>query len=1210
MPESTGLVAESDLIDFKSSKLFILDSGATSHTFHPTRDFIPGPKYHMIKGIEGNPQKAFTSHHSLFGDVLLLKGCPANLISFSKLVDSGWELDYKNSEDSFIASKGHNILRFQRNTQGLYVLQHIKSNSDLILTSASLINEHANRRDQARILEAIKLHENLGHVPFETLAQMLDHGQLLHTNLVGADARRAGATLGHCPKCLLGKMNRYARVTSELPRSDRLGKDLHIDLFFPKGSQGKALTFMICVDEFSGHLSIRQLPDRSSGQISAALEDLVKTFASRGFYVQNIHSDREKGIDSAKIRSLGCTHRLTTSQGHDPFAERGIQTLMKYARTIGFDTTYGLTGKLVPHLLYYSVGCLNTKWNVNCPAGSSPRILFTGEKLDVRLHLRAKFGEVLLFKQPYLSSGSSNQPRAHWGLVLDRDFDSPQGNMTVLDIDTWSIVNRSTFERATVPFAVQKRVYTYMQRDPASDFAISNVQIPVPSEVPSHQPAQQNEPTHQVEQHTNSAPQSEGIQVPSQLVLPPAKTQNENVVQLPHHVPPPDLAQTDETRHNKTQSEHSLVPPSPPGPYQESFGPSVVPVSKSPGKAVQLVPAASAAHGTPQERRRSDRRPKQRVLDNYDGNYFWNDKNEALDSTGRVVGFKGLLQCAFHQFELQMGLSTISVGQAMKIEPSKTIEAMKKELLQMLQRKVFVPASDSEVGGGVVIPSHMIIKLIGDICKARFVAGGNVQDKTLYTENELAGQTIKSQSLMTIFALAAAWDLDINTFDVKGAYLWADLPKSRRIFMKVKKSVADILVQVDPSYEKYRTFAGELYVLLKKACYGLVESAVLWQIELTSALLALGYVQNKYDPCVFTKMNGNSKVIVGIYVDDILVGFNDRAEVDRLIQGLTSRYGELKRKRLELGQTVTYRGLEITKTSSSIKVCQKGYIEELLAENQVVGTCKTPGNRDLLEVDTNSPRIPSKPFTIAVAKVLWLANQSRPEIKLVAGFLARRVAAPTVQDQEKLHKVLKYLNGTTSKGLNFTGNDINISIYADAGHMVNSESRGQTGVVVKMGPNTIFTESKRQSITAQSSCEAELIALNSATNIALYTKHFMEDLLGTKLDPIPIFQDNQSVIRLAHLGRVTQRTRHISMRYFNVTDQVNNKSVILKYLETTSMIADLLTKPLSGSSFSKLRAAILNEDAKEELGLKGVLEVNCTNGSSDYSDRDMTRSRL
>jgi hypothetical protein len=72
-------------------------------------------------------------------------------------------------------------------------------------------------------------------------------------------------------------------------------------------------------------------------------------------------------------------------------------------------------------------------------------------------------------------------------------------------------------------------------------------------------------------------------------------------------------------------------------------------------------------------------------------------------------------------------------------------------------------------------------------------------------------------------------------------------------------------------------------------------------------------------------------------------------------------------------------------------------------------------------------------------------------------------------------------------------------------------------------------------------------------------------------------QDNQSTIQLNKNGRSnSERTRHIEIRYFFISDRIKRGEIQVLYKPTLEMIADIMTKPLTGKLFQKLRDRILN----------------------------------
>ena len=74
-----------------------------------------------------------------------------------------------------------------------------------------------------------------------------------------------------------------------------------------------------------------------------------------------------------------------------------------------------------------------------------------------------------------------------------------------------------------------------------------------------------------------------------------------------------------------------------------------------------------------------------------------------------------------------------------------------------------------------------------------------------------------------------------------------------------------------------------------------------------------------------------------------------------------------------------------------------------------------------------------------------------------------------------------------------------------------------------------------------------------------------------------LYQDNKNSILLKTNGRksVGKRSRHLNVRYFFVTDQVEKGNLEIEYCPTDKMIGDFMTKPTQGKKFIEFRKNIL-----------------------------------
>lgn len=82
---------------------------------------------------------------------------------------------------------------------------------------------------------------------------------------------------------------------------------------------------------------------------------------------------------------------------------------------------------------------------------------------------------------------------------------------------------------------------------------------------------------------------------------------------------------------------------------------------------------------------------------------------------------------------------------------------------------------------------------------------------------------------------------------------------------------------------------------------------------------------------------------------------------------------------------------------------------------------------------------------------------------------------------------------------------------------------------------------------------------------------------GYVMQPATMFQDNQSTIHLLKNGQSnSERTRHIEIRYLFIADRIKRGDIQVIFKPTLEMMADIMTKPLPGNLFWKLRDLVLN----------------------------------
>ena len=202
---------------------------------------------------------------------------------------------------------------------------------------------------------------------------------------------------------------------------------------------------------------------------------------------------------------------------------------------------------------------------------------------------------------------------------------------------------------------------------------------------------------------------------------------------------------------------------------------------------------------------------------------------------------------------------------------------------------------------------------------------------------------------------------------------------------------------------------------------------------------------------------------------------------------------------------------------------------------------------------------------------------SRPDLTFAVGKLARFMHEPYEVHMIAAKRVLRYLKGTTGLSLLFRRGGVLVPVvYADADFAGDISSRRSTsGLSVFLGESPVVWKSRRQSMIALSTGEAEYISLCDAAKMASWIRQLFCELGFEQKQPTVIFEDNQACIKMAENPVVSQRTKHIDIQYHYVRECVLRQSIEIRYIESAKQLADLHTKALARVVFERLRKAHL-----------------------------------
>ena len=526
-------------------------------------------------------------------------------------------------------------------------------------------------------------------------------------------------------------------------------------------------------------------------------------------------------------------------------------------------------------------------------------------------------------------------------------------------------------------------------------------------------------------------------------------------------------------------------------------------------------------------------------------------------------------------------------------------DAIIKELEQLVYRKVMEGKkakglTREEKSRALKYLMFLKEKRCGKI-KGRGCADGRPQ-RLYKTKEETSSPTVSTEALFLTSLIDAMERRCVITMDIPGAFMQADIDET--VHVKLEGEVALLLCKLAPEYRPFITYErGKpvIYAELNKALYGTVQAAYLFFKKLTKFLTEeLGFEVNPYDSCVVNKTINGKQCTIAWHVDDLKISHVSEEVCEMILKRLNDEYGNEQEVVAHRGKIHDYLGMVIDfSKDGEVTFSQKKYIQETLDEcpEEMFGRhVQTPAADHLFHVDDDAEKLDESQkefFHRLVAKLLYVCKRSRPDIQLPTMFLTTRVSNPDVDDWKKLSRIMNYLRDTNDLALRLSVDDIGIlRWWIDASFAVHRDFKSHTGASLSLGKGCPINMSSKQKINTRSSTEAELVGINDAMTMILWVRLFLM-AQGHEIRDNIVYQDNQSTMLLAKNGRQSsgKQTRHIEIRYYFITDQIERKNVTIKYCPTEDMVADFFTKPLQGKQFRKLRKIIMNipDDVNDRL---------------------------
>jgi hypothetical protein len=228
-----------------------------------------------------------------------------------------------------------------------------------------------------------------------------------------------------------------------------------------------------------------------------------------------------------------------------------------------------------------------------------------------------------------------------------------------------------------------------------------------------------------------------------------------------------------------------------------------------------------------------------------------------------------------------------------------------------------------------------------------------------------------------------------------------------------------------------------------------------------------------------------------------------------------------------------------------------------------------------LEIDKNNKSI--LPIT---GKIRYCADKSRPDILYTINTISTQANNPNEEYINATIKLLKYLNTTIDSALTLGGNDKEVKLfaYSDASYITEGDSKSQLGncFFLTKDSGAIYSVSKKDNTVSHSSTEAEIKAIDLCVRTVIYLRNLLKEIKFEQVEPTTINIDNKSSKMILETLKTTHNIKHINLRINFIREQIQSKTIKLKFVKTEDQVADILTKALPRNLFEKFRFILLN----------------------------------
>lgn len=330
-----------------------------------------------------------------------------------------------------------------------------------------------------------------------------------------------------------------------------------------------------------------------------------------------------------------------------------------------------------------------------------------------------------------------------------------------------------------------------------------------------------------------------------------------------------------------------------------------------------------------------------------------------------------------------------------------------------------------------------------------------------------------------------------------------------------------------------------------------------------------GGCRNEADPCLYVIGKNEKRVIMTLYVDDIILASKDLNQMGNVKRKLKAEF-EIR----DLGPITDILGMHVEREGETgcIKLSQDRYVNDLLEKFDMKSakTVTTPIESNTKVTKELNPRnneererMKDRPHRELIGSLIYLANATRPDIVFAANELSRFCSDPGEGHWILAKRVIRYLKGTAKYAIKYVKNNQKLIAYTDSDWGGDVEDRrSHSGSMLTLAGGAISWKSKKQHTVALSTMEAEYVAISEVSREIIYVKRLLNHMqfYSPVENPVLVNCDNQSAIELAKNVVFHKRSKHIDIKYHFTRELLDKSEIKIVYVNTDSMLSHIFTK--------------------------------------------------